>query len=113
MVDAAETFGVDLVDILGAGWARGEPPVGGDHLDAADRRVIARRMIEDLVDGFAGQLADPDLLRRELRRHDAVLVSRPRRPVDAGKRSAGTFFAAETQRSIEQSVDEPFETDWN
>ena len=43
MVLAAKALGVDLVDVLGARRPRGEPAVRGDHLDAADRRVVARR----------------------------------------------------------------------
>ena len=43
---AAETLGVDLVDVLGARRPRGEPAAPRDHLDAADRRAVARRVGE-------------------------------------------------------------------
>ncbi len=51
-----ETFRVNLVDALRAGRARGEPAAIGGHLQAADRRVVARSV---------GQLAR-DRLAREL-----------------------------------------------
>src|SRR6187397_232020 len=47
-VFVAKGFGVDLVDVLGARRPRREPAVGADDLDAADRRVVGRRAIEDL-----------------------------------------------------------------
>ena len=40
---AAETFRVDLVDILGAGRARREPAAVGDDLDAAEGLAVALR----------------------------------------------------------------------
>src|SRR5215470_9036076 len=56
VVRAAEGFGVELVHVLGAGRAGGEPSGLGDHLEAADRRAVA---------GGRGQRRD-DLLTREL-----------------------------------------------
>ncbi len=51
-----EAFGVDLVDRLGAGRPRGEPAAGGDRLDAADRRAVAGRLVQHLLDLLARQL---------------------------------------------------------
>src|SRR5690349_8587091 len=49
-------------------------------------------------------------LRRQQRRRDAVLVRRPYAAVLTQKRRARAFLADEPERSIEQPVDEPFET---
>jgi hypothetical protein len=38
---ALEAFGIDLVDILGAGGAGGKPAVVGDDFEAADRGAVA------------------------------------------------------------------------
>ncbi len=43
VIDALEALGVDLVDVLGAGRARGEPAVLGHDLQPADRRPVAGR----------------------------------------------------------------------
>ena len=48
---AAETLGIDLVDVFGAGRARGKPAVLGDDLDAADRRIVAGRAREHALMG--------------------------------------------------------------
>ena len=63
---AAEAFGVDLVDVFGAGRPRGEPAALRDHLDAADRIAVARRIGQDPLDLLAGQFASPNVLRRQL-----------------------------------------------
>lgn len=82
MFFAVETFRVDLADRLGAGWSRGKPAAGGDRLDAADSRVVARRVIDNLFDPLAGQpdavqlvgrqLSQPGILFRNGSRFDAV-----------------------------------------
>src|ERR1700744_4423065 len=59
---AAEGLGVELVDVLGAGRAGGEPAGPGDHLQPADRRVVARRGGQRGQDLLAGQLAGRHLL---------------------------------------------------
>ena len=56
MVLTAEAFGVDLVDVLGAGGPGGEPAALGDHLDAADGRAVARGARSASDDLLAGQL---------------------------------------------------------
>src|SRR5208283_1804518 len=56
VLGSAEGFGVQLVDVFGAGRTGGEPAGRRDHLESADRRVVARR---------GGQRRD-DLLAREL-----------------------------------------------
>ena len=50
-----EGFGVDLVDVLGAGWAGGEPVVPGGYLDAPDFGPVARSLGQLGSDGFAGR----------------------------------------------------------
>ena len=44
VLGALERLGVDLVDVLGAGRAGGEPRALGGHLEAADRRAVAGRL---------------------------------------------------------------------
>jgi hypothetical protein len=43
VVAAAKALGVNLVDLLGARWPRGEPASIGDHLHAADRIAVTWR----------------------------------------------------------------------
>src|SRR6266404_8500814 len=40
-----------------------------------------------------------------------VLVRRPDRPIEAQERCPGAFLAAEADRAVEQTIDEPFEAD--
>ncbi len=61
MVCAFEAFGVDFVDVFGAGGAGGEPAVFGGYLEAADWGVVARGFGEDGGDGFAGEIFRCDL----------------------------------------------------
>ena len=56
VVLALKALGIDLVDILGAGRAGGEPAVRGHHLQPADGRAVARRRGEHARDRLAGQL---------------------------------------------------------
>jgi hypothetical protein len=82
-----KAFGVDLVDVLGAGGARREPAAARGHLDAADRRVVARRLRQNLLDRLAGKLRDADLLAVELA--ELFLLRGVGRRVDAiGERGA-------------------------
>src|SRR3954462_11258972 len=83
---ALEALGVDLVDVLGARWARGEPRALGHDLDPADRRAVAGRLGQDLADRLAGELLPRDLLGGELGEHRLLL--RVRRGVDAAIRGA-------------------------
>src|SRR6185312_4984774 len=59
-----EALGVDLVDRLGAGGARGEPAAGGGGLDAADRGAVAGGLVDHLHDLLAGQRVGLQLVRR-------------------------------------------------
>src|SRR5580692_4900084 len=45
-----KTLGVDLVNVLGARWARGEPTALGYDLDPANRCVVAGRRREHPLD---------------------------------------------------------------
>src|SRR5678815_2556467 len=56
MLLAAKALAVDLVDVLGPRRPGGEPASGGDHLDAADRGLVAGRAIEHGLDALAAQL---------------------------------------------------------
>lgn len=52
---AFEAFGVDFVDVFGAGGAGGEPAVFGAHFEAADGRAVGGRVGELGDDGFASE----------------------------------------------------------
>ena len=63
MIRSPEALRIDLVDILGPRRTRREPSALGHHLQPADGSAVARRVGEDGLDFFAGQLGEPDLLR--------------------------------------------------
>ena len=54
-VFAPKTLGIDFIYIFGSGRASRKPSIGSDDFDAADWRVISRRSIEYLLDGFSSQ----------------------------------------------------------
>jgi len=58
---AFEGFGVDFVDVFGAGGACGEPAVFGGYFEAAYGGFVAGGFGEDGGDGFAGELFCCDL----------------------------------------------------
>src|SRR3546814_15454128 len=64
VVAALEAFAVDLVDVLGARRTRGEPAAVGNHLDAADRRVVAGRLVPHFADRGAREIVGRQLPRR-------------------------------------------------
>ncbi len=66
MLGRLETFGVNFVDILGTGRARGEPAVLRDDFDSANGVVIAGRGGQDTLDFFTGQLGDREIRRGQL-----------------------------------------------
>src|SRR5205807_2711160 len=76
-----EALRVDLVDVLGAGGPGGKPSAEGYHLQAVDRRIVARSARELGGDRLAGQRRGLDGLGRQLR-EPSLLVGRRRR-VDA------------------------------
>ena len=63
---AVEAFGVDLVDVFGAGGPRGEPAILRRHLQPADGRVVAGRFGQDRSDRLARQRLRGDLRGAEL-----------------------------------------------
>ena len=63
MVGAAERLGVDLVDVLRAGRTGGEPGRVGDHLEAADLRVVAGRLGQLGGDRLPGELGGLHVVR--------------------------------------------------
>jgi len=73
MIRSPETLRINLVDILGAGRTGREPSAFGYHFQSADGSTVARRYSEDSLDFFACQLAELDLLGRELR-HQFLLI---------------------------------------
>src|SRR5882672_851826 len=123
MAGVMKALSVDLVNIFGSRRPRGEPTAARSDLDAADGRIVAGCVSQNLIDRLAGELRDPHLrtielaelflllrvcrgvhavgehraqflshgavriagipsgtrrnLRREQRRHQAVLVGRP------------------------------------
>src|SRR4029079_1685042 len=80
VVGAGEALGVDLVDVLGARRPRRVPAALGDHLDAADRRAVARRLVEHALDLLAGELARAELVGSE--RRELLLLRGVRRRLD-------------------------------
>ena len=76
----AETFGVDLVDVLRAGRPCGKPAVFGDHLDAADRGAVAGSVGQRRAYRLAGEFCQAELIRRQrLQQRPSVRRSRARR----------------------------------
>ena len=65
VIGALEGLRVDLVDVLGAGRAGGEPGVLRDHLQPADGRSVAGRLGQLGGDGLPGQLGCGDVRRRQ------------------------------------------------
>src|SRR5690242_1262502 len=57
-----EAFGINLVDVLGAGRARRKPSMLGDDLDAADRCAIAGCLVQHLQHPAPGQRVELDLV---------------------------------------------------
>src|SRR5882762_985732 len=62
MPGVVKALGVDLVDIFGSRRPCGEPTAARGDLDAPDGRIVAWRRSQDLIDGLAGELRDPNLL---------------------------------------------------
>src|ERR1700722_9813559 len=75
---AAETLGVDLVDILRSRGPCREPGVLGDDLETADGRIVSRRARQELFDFLAGKIGALYLLGGELREHRFLLGARAR-----------------------------------
>src|SRR5262249_14798906 len=78
VIGTAEALGVDFGYVLGARRTRGEPAVLGDHLDAADRRVVARCRGEDALDGLAVELPRVHAIRRQRAERGLLLGGRRR-----------------------------------
>src|SRR6185503_424815 len=57
-------LGVELVDLLGSGWAGREPSLLRDHLEAADRGPVARRTGQATDDPVARYSRVGDLIWR-------------------------------------------------
>src|ERR1017187_7487119 len=67
---AGETFGIDLVNVFGAGRPRREPAAPRHHFEAADWGPVPRGACEHGFDGVAGQLARRHLFRVQFRQRD-------------------------------------------
>src|SRR5262245_43870010 len=63
---ALKTFGVDLVDVLSAGWSGSKPAAGRYHFQAAERRIIPRSASELRGNPLARQFRRHHIVRREL-----------------------------------------------
>ena len=65
MLAAAKALSVELVDCFGARWPGSEPTVGGAHLQAAERRTVARGLRELRLNRISGQLGGTQVARSE------------------------------------------------
>ena len=81
MVPVPKTLRVDLVDVLGTRWPRGEPSRLGLDLDPAKGLAVTRRRGPDSGDRLTGELSHIELVRPE--RLQGVLLFRRRRDVDS------------------------------
>src|SRR5438128_1281722 len=70
-----EAFGVQLVDILGAGRPRRKPATRGLDLEPTNRRTVARRRRGKILDALSGKLRRRNIARRKLR-ENALLFGR-------------------------------------
>src|ERR1019366_1700589 len=73
---AAEALRVDLIDLLGAGWTRGEPAIVRRYLDPAKRRAVAGRNGQLGFDRLAVELRRGQLVRRQLAQQILLLWRR-------------------------------------
>src|SRR3569833_3311402 len=78
----AKALGIELVDVLRAGWTRGEPAIFSLDLATAERLAVARRCGVHGAHGISGELLEAELLRRQ--RLQRRLLRRCRRHIDAG-----------------------------
>ena len=53
-----ETFGINLVNVFGAGRSCGEPAAARGHLHTANRRAVARGVRQNIHDWLAGKRRD-------------------------------------------------------
>src|SRR5215510_6482727 len=74
VVGIAKALRIDLVDLFGAGWSRGEPPVVGHDFDAADRLAVSRRSGQNLSYWLAGEIAGLDRRGGKFRQSRLLLV---------------------------------------
>src|SRR5207244_2702366 len=64
VVAPRETLGVQLVDVLGAGWAGGKPPVLGNYLQSPNGSTVSRGVRQATRDPVARESRGRDLVRR-------------------------------------------------
>src|SRR5271154_2134445 len=69
----AKAFGVDLVDLFGAGWARREPTTLSNYLDSANCLAVPGRVGENRLDLFPSQGGALDAFFAHLRQHGLLL----------------------------------------
>src|SRR5689334_2063025 len=89
MFRSVEAFRIQLVDVFGTRWPRGEPPVRGDDLEATDRRAVTRRIHEHLLNGISRKLRSVDVGRREPEQRRLLLLRG--RGIGALKRRCAEF----------------------
>src|ERR1700678_1413716 len=69
----AKAFGVDLIDLFGAGWARREPTTLSNYLDSANCLTIPGRVGENALDLLPSQSGALDAFFAHLRQHGLLL----------------------------------------
>src|SRR5688500_4109139 len=65
MACSTEALGINLVDVLGAGWAGREPSTFSHHLYATDRHIVTRRACQNGLNLLASKIRSVNLLRRQ------------------------------------------------
>src|SRR6202451_1698336 len=76
MLLVAKAFGVDLVDLFGAGWARREPTTLSNYLDSANRLAVPGCVGENRLDLLPSQGGALDAFFAHLRQHGLLLGGR-------------------------------------
>src|ERR1700733_2777648 len=69
----AKAFGVDLVDLFGAGWTRREPTTLSNYLDSANCLAIPGRVGENRLNLLPSQSGALDAFLAHLRQHGLLL----------------------------------------
>ena len=73
VIGSPKAFRINFKDIFGTGRARCEPSVFSDNLDPADRRMIPRRVGENILYLFTGQVRGVNLLWRKFSQQPFLL----------------------------------------
>src|SRR5665213_2752839 len=82
-------------------WRLSEPRIGGESKFVFQLRIYFARIAPHARGDFGGEQG----------RNQAVLIGGPGRTVTAQEGSAGAFLAPKAERSTQQAVHKPFESD--